>query len=129
MEMKQDPQHGGYAQPAGQTTVIVQNQAKPNSYLILSCFVYWCCNFPLGAVAFALSMASKSAADDNDFETARSRGIAAKWVSVAGIILTLLIIIILVILYFTAFHLLMGQAKSLQDQLAEQGFVFDDDNN
>lgn len=112
--MNQNPQ-GGYAQvPAGQTTVVIQNQIKPNSYLALSCCVYWCCNCLFGAIAFGLSMASKSAADDGDLDMARSRGKAAMWVSIAGIIFTVVVAVILVIIYFTVGFAL---AASLQDQL------------
>lgn len=116
MEMKQqNPGQGGYAQPA-QTTVIIQNQVKPNSYLVLSCITYWCCNCIFGGIAFGLSMASKSAADENDLETARSRGRAAMWCSVAGIITTILIVVILVIVYFTIGFAIMGNLQQiLQD--------------
>jgi hypothetical protein len=125
MEMKQNPQaQGGYAQVPGnqQTTVIVQQAPRPNSYLALSCLVYWCCNPLFGGIAFAFSMASKSASDDGDVEGARSRGKTACWLSIIGIILTVLAIVIMVILYFTAAHVLFSSLADIDwDQVLADG--------
>ena len=46
-----------------------------------------------------VSVASLSAADDNNMEEARKYGKAAMWVNVAGIILTIIGIVIGIIIY------------------------------
>jgi len=67
----------------------------------LACTVFCCCNWLLGAIAFGLALASKSAADEQNIDQARSYGRASLWVSISGILLTLLLALILVVLYLT----------------------------
>ena len=61
-------------------------------------------------------MASKSAADDNDLETARSRGRAAMWVSIVGIIISVLLIVVVLILYFVVGFNLYAVLMDVQPQ-------------
>ena len=38
-----------------QTVIVQQGPVKPQSYMILSCFVFWCCNCLFGGIAFIFS--------------------------------------------------------------------------
>jgi uncharacterized membrane protein len=83
------------------TTIITQApQPRPSSYLVLAIFVTICCNLLFGIIAIVFSVMSSSAADDGDMEKARSNGRISMWLSVAGIIISVILIII-VIVYVT----------------------------
>jgi len=71
--------------------------AKPVVYMILSCFVFWCCNCVFGAVAFAFALASSFSAADGDRDKAVKYGRISLYVNIAGIIFTIVLIIIIII--------------------------------
>ena len=59
---------------------------------------------------------SSSAADENNFEKARSHGRAAMWVNISGIICSVMSAIICVILFFTVPYVFLGgMAGALQN--------------
>jgi len=72
--------------------------------MVLAVLTTFFCNPLFGCIAWILSCVSDSAYDEGNVEDARSKGKAAMWVSIAGIIITVLLIIIipLVIIFGTA---------------------------
>jgi len=69
-------------------TVVTPTYRAPESYAMqlgLSCFVIWCCLWPIGLVAFVLAMKASSKSPTNP-EKARGYGKASLVCSIAGII-------------------------------------------
>jgi len=84
----------------GTTVVIQQGAQKPSNYMVLAVLTTFFCNPLFGIIAWILSCCSDSAYDDGNIEDARSKGKAAMWLSVVGIIVTVLVVIIIPIALF-----------------------------
>lgn len=88
-------------QPAPTSTVIIQQPPpRPSNYLVLAIFVTLCCNAVCGIIAIVFSVMSSSAADSEDLDEAKKYGKVSMWLSVAGIISTVLLVVFIII-YFT----------------------------
>ena len=66
-----------------------------------------------------VSVASSSAADDNNMEEARKYAKAAMWVNVAGIILSAIGVIIGIIVYFAMVNAAVNDVHHTYDNLNE----------
>ncbi|XP_013407602.1 transmembrane protein 233 [Lingula anatina] len=96
--------------PAGGTVIINQAaESRPSSYLGFSIFVMLCCNLLFGIIALIFSVMSSSAADDNDFASARTKGKVALGLNITGMLVTVLIVVVVVALVVSnPLLLLMG---------------------
>ncbi|KAK2141719.1 hypothetical protein LSH36_1053g01026 [Paralvinella palmiformis] len=79
----------------GNTTIIVNQAAAPNEvknslmgYIAFSCFVFWCCNCPLGATAFFVIVAAFGGSAERRDKLARISVI----LNVVGIIISVIVI-------------------------------------
>jgi len=90
--------------PVATTVVIQQGPVKPNNYMTLAVLVTFFCNPLFGCIAWILSCTSDCAYDEGDIEGARTKGRAAMWVAIVGIIVDVLLVIIipLVVIFGTA---------------------------
>jgi len=96
--------------PAQTTVVIQQGPQKPNNYMVLAVLTTFFCNPIFGIIAWILSCVSDSAYDEGNIENARSKGKAAMWLSIVGIIITVLVVIIIPIALFVGGAAAVGAA-------------------
>jgi energy-coupling factor transporter transmembrane protein EcfT len=67
--------------------------------IALSCFVFWCCGWVFGLIAFILALVGQS--QESSGQVLGGRGLAkgSFWVSIAGIIVgTILIVLIIIVM-------------------------------
>merc|ERR1712131_223861 len=83
------------------TVVIQQGPQKPSNYMVLAVLTTFFCNPLFGCIAWILSCLSDSAYDEGNVEDARSKGKAAMWLSIVGIIITVLVVIIIPVVLIT----------------------------
>jgi len=81
------------------TVVIQQGPMKPNNYMVLAVLTTFFCNPLFGCIAWILSCVSDSAYDEGNIEDARSKGKASMWLSIVGIIITVLAAIIIPVIF------------------------------
>jgi len=80
----------------GHEIVRVQPVERPPSYIVLSCFVFWCFNMLFGSIAFIIAWYSKLASDENRMRDAEKLGWSSLCFSVAGIIISVVASIVIV---------------------------------
>lgn len=126
--MMQQPPQGAYMmQPQGQymaqqpTTIIMQQPVsapRPDDCMAFSIITCLFCNwFCLGTIALICACQSKSAADEQNTEVARSRGLHARNLSISAVVLTFVPGIIAIIVYFTAFAYAGAILSNVVDQV------------
>jgi len=64
--------------------------------IALACFVFWCCGWLLGLIAFILAMMASSSANSGQHQEAENLGKASCWVSIAGVIIGTIVIAIII---------------------------------
>jgi len=82
--------------PNIQTQFVIVERPAPPSYLMLSCFVLWCCCVPIGLIAVCFAYSSTSAASRGEYEKAKSQGVSAKAASIAGIVMGVICTVIII---------------------------------
>jgi len=86
-------------QSTGQPYVV---STDPNAYksycphIGLSCFVFWCCGWIFGLIAFILAMVASNSQNAGQYLEAQKLGKASIGVSIAGIIVGVIVIAIIV---------------------------------
>jgi hypothetical protein len=81
------------------TVVVVQSAPAPQSFVchyVLSCFVFWCCGWVFGLVAFILAVIAQGKATQ-DAHSANQLGKASIAVSIIGIVVFVIIMIIVIV--------------------------------
>ncbi|OAF67751.1 hypothetical protein A3Q56_04429 [Intoshia linei] len=109
-----------YQPPPGQTTVIVQNNVRPSSYLAFAICVTICCNIIFGIIAIIFSVMSSSAADDNNMEDARRNGKISLAFSLSGILITIIALIVGIYFIYVYTTQLIGTAFQEVDTITGQ---------
>jgi len=77
----------------------IQLQRSYCGQIALSCFVFWCCCWPLGLVAFILAMVANNSRDTGHDQEAKKLGKASWIASISGIIIGTILIFIFIIVY------------------------------
>lgn len=75
------------------TVIIQQGPRKPENYMVMAILVTFFCNCPLGTLAWVFSCLSDTSHSEGNEGEARSRGRVSMWLSIAGIIITVILII------------------------------------
>ncbi|KAI0233401.1 hypothetical protein LSAT2_016330 [Lamellibrachia satsuma] len=81
-------------------TTISGGSVTPNSRLCLSLVVFFCINPPFGFVAMIFSILSRMVAS-TDYEGARMRGQISMFISIAGIIVSVVGLLVFVMIFYT----------------------------
>jgi len=92
---------------SGQPLLVTLDERIHKSYcgqIALSCFVFWCCCWVLGLIAFILAMIANNSRTSGRHEEAAPLAKASLYTSIAGIIIGIIIIAIVIIVHVTNTH-------------------------
>lgn len=93
-------------QPTGAPTVLlVVNSPTPRTdpaasyvcHIVMSCFVFWCCGWLFGLIAFFLAIYAQNLAGSGNAATARTYGKASMILSIIGLVFGIALIIVLIV--------------------------------
>jgi len=120
----QQPGYPG-AVPGANNTTVVMMQSMPSErisltgHIIFSCFVFWCCGWMFGLIAFILAMVAQDRSNAGDVEGARSMGKASLIVSVVGVIVGVVALIVIIVYFVQATKEVENIENSWNDNLKE----------
>lgn len=87
-------------QGGGSHSTLPSKRIGPNSHLCISMFVMLLINPIFGFLAVVVSCCSMRSAE-MDWEGARTRGKIALWLSIAGVVTTVIVVLVYVLVFFT----------------------------